>query len=575
MMRSYLASYRRLVVLVMVLQLIATGALLYLPAVDAALIDDGVAKGDTSTTVALGAVMLAVTGLQMLFSAAAAHVAVRVGMGFGRDLRKAVFQRVAGLPAREVARFGTASLLVRTTSDVQQLQAVVQVSFTMLISAAITCLGGVLMAMRQDPGMSWVLLIAVPVLMIAIFWIVSHVVPSQRRRQELFDSINHILREQLSGTRVIRAFSQESFERVRFAAANDRLSQASLAVALGQALIQPVAMLVLNVSSAALIWFGALQVGAGRMQVGSLIACVTYTMLILSAVLSISLWLAQLPQMWVSAGRIREIMSATTGAVPQRPARRRLAIDGTIGVEQVSFRYPGAAQPVLHDCSFVAEPGTTTAIVGSTGVGKSTLIGLIVRSFDVTAGSVMADGVDIRGLDIEQLRGAIGWVPQRAYLFYGTVADNLRFGKADATEAEMWQALRVAAAAGFVAAHPDGLQMQVAQGGINFSGGQRQRLTIARAVIRKPAMYLFDDAFSALDVHTQAEVWSGLQGVAGRSTLIVTTQRVSVAAQADQVIVIEDGTVVGAGNHESLLTSCPVYADFANSQAFNPTGRPL
>jgi ATP-binding cassette, subfamily B, multidrug efflux pump len=574
-MRSYLASYRRLVVLVMVLQLIATGALLYLPAVDAALIDDGVAKGDTSTTVALGAVMLAVTGLQMLFSAAAAHVAVRVGMGFGRDLRKAVFQRVAGLPAREVARFGTASLLVRTTSDVQQLQAVVQVSFTMLISAAITCLGGVLMAMRQDPGMSWVLLIAVPVLMIAIFWIVSHVVPSQRRRQELFDSINHILREQLSGTRVIRAFSQESFERVRFAAANDRLSQASLAVALGQALIQPVAMLVLNVSSAALIWFGALQVGAGRMQVGSLIACVTYTMLILSAVLSISLWLAQLPQMWVSAGRIREIMSATTGAVPQRPARRRLAIDGTIGVEQVSFRYPGAAQPVLRDCSFVAEPGTTTAIVGSTGVGKSTLIGLIVRSFDVTAGSVMAGGVDIRGLDIEQLRGAIGWVPQRAYLFYGTVADNLRFGKADATEAEMWQALRIAAAAGFVAAHPDGLQMQVAQGGINFSGGQRQRLTIARAVIRKPAMYLFDDAFSALDVHTQAEVWSGLQGVAGRSTLIVTTQRVSVAAQADQVIVIEDGTVVGAGTHESLLTSCPVYADFANSQAFNPTGRPL
>ena len=291
--------------------------------------------------------------------------------------------------------------------------------------------------------------------------------------------------------------------------------------------------------------------------------------------LSISLWLAQLPQMWVSAGRIREIMSATTGAVPQQPARRRLAIDGTIGVEQVSFRYPGAAQPVLRDCSFVAEPGTTTAIVGSTGVGKSTLIGLIVRSFDVTAGSVMADGVDIRGLDIEQLRGAIGWVPQRAYLFYGTVADNLRFGKADATEAEMWQALRIAAAAGFVAAHPDGLQMQVAQGGINFSGGQRQRLTIARAVIRKPAMYLFDDAFSALDVHTQAEVWSGLQGVAGRSTLIVTTQRVSVAAQADQVIVIEDGTVVGAGNHESLLTSCPIYADFANSQAFNPSGRPL
>jgi ATP-binding cassette, subfamily B, multidrug efflux pump len=571
-LRQHLAPYRRLIVIVMVLQLVGTLASLYLPAADAAIIDDGVAKGNTATIVKLGAVMLAVTGLQMGFSVAAAQFAARVGMGFGRDLRSAVFERVTGLSPRQIARFGAASLLVRTTSDVQRMQALVQASCTMVITATITGVGGVFMAMRQDAGLSWVLLVAVPLLAVVIHRIASHILPSVRRVQEMFDSINQVMREQLSGIRVIRAFSREAFERDRFASVNDDLSKTTLAAGRGQALIQPVAMLVLNVSSVALVWFGGLRIGTGHMQAGSLIACVTYTMQILSAVLSVSLLLAQLPQVWVSVERVVEVLSATTDTTSHKSPTRRAALDGVIRFDNASFSYPGADQPVLRDLSFTALPGTTTAIVGSTGSGKSTLIGLICRLLDVTEGSVMLDSIDVRDYDTEQLRSVIGLVPQRAYLFSGTVADNLRFGNADATDAELWAALRIAAADGFVAAHPDGLRMPVAQGGINFSGGQLQRLAIARAVIRRPAVYLFDDAFSALDVHTQDDVWSSLRDISVDSTNIVVSQHISIAAQADQVIVIDNGTVVGTGTHESLLEGCLAYAEFARSQALTAAG---
>lgn len=366
---------------------------------------------------------------------------------------------------------------------------------------------------------------------------------------------------------MIRAFAREPLERVRFAEANQTLSDSALEAGRWQALMLPVTTLVINVSSVALIWFGGLRIDAGQMQVGSLIAFLAYFMQILMAVLMATFMLVIFPRAAVCADRIGEVLSTQTAitnpADPVRPA----AIAGDIGVHDATFCYPGADRPVLQDVSFTVPRGTTTAVVGSTGSGKSTLISLICRLYDVTSGSLRIDGVDVRDLDIEQLWSAIGLVPQRGYLFSGTVAENLRYGRADATDDEMWEALRVAAAADFVRAHPQGLDMPVAQGGINFSGGQRQRLAIARAVIRRPAIYLFDDAFSALDVHTDARVRDALREVAADATVVIVSQRISTVIEADQVVVIDDGRVVGIGTHDTLLADCPIYAEFAESQA--------
>lgn len=565
---QYLVPYRRLVVAVIVLQCVGTLVSLYLPAAQAAIIDDGVATGDTSTIVELGTIMLLVTGLQLLFSVAAAHIAARLGMGFACDLRSAMFRQVTHLSGQQVARFGAASLLVRTNTDVQQLQSLVQIGFTLLTTATITGVGGVFMTIRQDPGLSWVLLAAVLALALTIFGIVSHMLPYTRRMQKLLDAVTHVVREQLSGIRVIRALCREEFERDRFATVNHNLASTTLAVGKGQALIQPAATLILDVASVALVWFGGMRVGAGQMQAGSLVACVTYAMLVLSAVLSVALLLSQLSQVFVCAERVVEVLSATTdGAGSPRLSADPRPIHGEIRFDNVCFSYPGADRPVLQDVSFTATPGSTTVIVGSTGSGKSTLLSLICRLADATGGAVMVDGLDVGDHDRDRLRSAIGLVPQRAHLFSGSVADNLRFGKTDASDTEIWAALRIAAADGFVRAHPDGLQMPVRQGGVNFSGGQRQRIAIARAVIRRPAIHLLDDAFSALDVHTQARVWSALCDVSREATTIVVSQRVSLAAQADQVIVMDAGIVVGAGKHDVLLDTCPAYAELADSQS--------
>ena len=568
LVRRYVRPYRRLIAAVMVLQTISTLASLYLPTVNAAIIDDGVARGDTALISRLGLVMLAVTGVQGICAIGAVYFGSRTGMGFGRDVRSAMFRHVTTFSDSETARFGTPSLLTRSTNDVQQIQVLIQMTATVLVTAPIMCVGGIIMAIHQNAGLSWLLVISVPVLVVANYLIVSRMLPIFRSMQQRIDVINRVLREQLFGIRVVRAFAREPFERERFAAANYAVSDAALAAGRWQALMLPVTTLTINISSVALIWFGGLRIDAGQMQVGSLIAFLSYFMQILMAVLMATLILVILPRASVCAERITEVLDTeaaiTSPSSPRRPAG---GISGIVTMEDVSFSYPGAERPVLEGVSFTAYPGTTTAIVGGTGSGKSTLVSLICRLYDVTNGSVRVDDVDVRDYDTEYLWSTVGLVPQRGYLFSGTVSDNLHYGKSDATEDEQWAALRVAAADDFVADHPDGLDMRVAQGGINFSGGQRQRLAIARAVIRQPAIYLFDDAFSALDARTDARVRTNLRDVSASSTVIVVAQRISTVIHADQIIVVDGGRVVGTGRHDELLNDCPAYAEFVDSQS--------
>lgn len=566
LLRRHVRPYRGLLAVVAGLQVISTLASLYLPTINAAIIDEGVAVGDTARIAHLGVVMLGVTALQVVCAVGAVFFGSRASMGFGHDLRAAMFSHVLGFSAVETARFGTPTLLTRTTNDVQQIQLLVQMTSTMLITAPIMGVGGIAMAIHQDAGLSWLLVISVPILALANGWLVSRLMPIFRTMQRVIDSINRVMREQLSGIRVIRAFAREPLERSRFDEANRALADTALAAGRWQSLMLPVTTLVINVSSVALIWFGGQRIDAGQMQVGSLIAFLAYFMQILYAVLLATFLVVLLPRASACAERITEVLStAPEITAPDDPAPAPAV--GQVHLAGATFSYPGADRAVVQDVSFTASPATVTAIVGSTGSGKSTLVSLIARLYDVTAGSIRLDGVDVRDFDPEDLWATIGLVPQRGYLFTGTVADNLRYGKSSATEDEMWDALRVAAADDFVRAHPDGLHMRVAQGGINFSGGQRQRLAIARAVIRRPSVYLFDDAFSALDVHTDARVRAALREVSATATVIIVSQRISTVAQADQVIVMDDGRVVGAGTHDALLTDCPTYAEFADSQA--------
>lgn len=569
LLRQYILPYRAFVAVLMVLQSISTLASLYLPTVNAAIIDDGVSKGDTATIMRLGVVMLVVTGVQAACAVGATYFGSRTGTGFGRDLRAAMFNHVLRFSEHETAHFGAPTLLTRSTNDVRQIVFLVQTSATVLVTAPIMCIGGVLMAIHQEAALTWLLLVSVPVMAVANYWIISHMLPLFRSMQRLIDGINRVLRDQLSGVRVVRAFTREGFERDRFAGANMALSNAALGAGNWQALMLPVTTLTINLSSVALIWFGGLRIDAGQMQVGSLIAFLAYFAQILMAVLMATMTLVVLPRASVCAERITEVLSTEPAITsPQEPKFPPQPIRGLVRLDSLTFTYPGADYPVLQDISLTARPGTTTAIVGSTGSGKSTLVSLICRLYDATAGNVTIDGIDVRDYDTERLWSAIGLIPQRGYLFTGTVADNLRYGAVPGqtvTDEQMWDALRIAAAAEFV--RPHGLQMRVAQGGINFSGGQRQRLAIARAVIRRPAIYLFDDAFSALDVHTDAQVRKSLREEAGAATIIIVTQRISTAAQADEVIVVDKGRVVGTGSHDTLLGECPTYAEFAASQS--------
>jgi len=567
LLRRHVQPYRKLLATVATLQVISTLATLYLPTINAAIIDDGVAQGDLRRIVELGAVMLGVTALQVVCAVGAVYFGSRAAMGVGRDLRSAVFRHVTGFSAEETARFGAPSLLTRTTNDAQQIQLLVQLTCTMLITAPIMGVGGIAMAVHQNAGLSWLLVVSVPVLALTNYWIVSHLLPIFRRLQRQIDGINRVMREQLTGLRVVRAFAREPFERNRFAEANQDLAGTALEAGRWQALMLPVTTLVINVSSVALIWFGGLRIDAGEMQVGSLIAFLAYFMQILMAVLMATFILVIIPRASVCAERITEVLDTRPAVVSPAEPVTLSHIAGEVVFDDATFRYEGADRPVLQRVSLTARPGETTAVVGSTGSGKSTLIAMICRLYDVTSGSVRVDGVDVREIDLDQLWHSIGLVPQRGYLFAGTVADNLLFGKADATEDEMWAALRVAAADEFVAAHPDGLHMRIAQGGMSLSGGQRQRLAIARAVIRRPSIYLFDDAFSALDVHTDARVRAALADAAAGATVIIVSQRISTVSSADQIVVVDNGAVVGSGTHDDLLAGCAAYRELADSQS--------
>ncbi len=566
LLRRFLAPYKGAVAVVATLQFVGVVASLYLPSLNAQIIDNGVVTGDIGYIVATGGRMLVVSVVQIVCTIAAVYFGARVAMGAGRDMRAAIFARVARFSGREVAEFGPPSLITRNTNDVQQVQMLVLMTFTMLIAAPIMMVGGVVMALREDVGLAWLVAVAVPVLAGTIGFITSRMIPGFRAMQVRIDTVNRVLREQIMGIRVLRAFVRERYEADRFATANRELTDVAISVGRWMAAIFPVIMLILNVSSVAVLWFGGIRVDAGDMQIGSLTAFLAYLIQILMSVMMASFMLVLVPRAAVSADRIGEVLDTESSVVPSADGVTDPPARGEVVFEDVELTYPGASHPVVSGVSFTASPGQTTAIIGSTGAGKTTLLNLAVRLLDVTAGSITVDGIDVRDYDPEALWAGMGLVPQKAYLFSGTVASNLAYGKPDATEDEMWEALSIAQGRDFVEAMPEGLQGPIAQGGTNLSGGQRQRLAIARAVIRRPAVYLFDDSFSALDLATDARLRRALAPVTSDATVIIVAQRVSTIVDADRIVVLEGGAVVGVGTHAELLETCPTYAEIVESQ---------
>jgi len=567
LLKEHLEPYRGAVIAVVVLQLIQTMATLYLPSLNARIIDDGVVKGDTAEIMRLGGVMLAVSFVQIVAAIVAVYYGSRTAMAFGRDVRKRLFGQVQTFSAQEVAKFGAPTLITRTTNDVQQVQMVTMMTFTMMIMAPIMLVGGVIMAMQEDVVLSGILLVSVPVLGLVIGLIISRMVPYFRSMQKRIDGINRVLREQIAGVRVVRAFVRERRESQRFDAANTDLYDTSLRVGKLMALMFPSVMVVLNVTSVAVLWFGAYRVDSGAMQIGQLTAFLSYIAYILIAVMMSTMMFVMVPRAVVSSERIGEVLVTDTSVVPSStPVRLPGDRPGLLELRGVEFRYPGAERSVLHGIDLVAEPGRTTAIIGSTGSGKTTLVNLIPRLFDVTGGSVLLDGVDVRDLDPDVLWAQIGLVPQKPYLFAGTVRSNLEYGKPGASDEELWHALEVAQARPFVEALPEGLDAPISQGGTNVSGGQRQRLAIARALVRKPSVFLFDDSFSALDYGTDAALRSALVPETQDATVLVVAQRVATIRHADSIVVMEDGLVVGVGTHSELLESSETYREIVYSQ---------
>lgn len=566
LLRSYLGRYRGALIAVMLLQTFQATAALYLPTLNASIIDKGVARGDTGYIWSTGALMVAVTLLQVVCACAAVYYGSRASMGFGRDVRSGIFHRVSEFSAREVGQFGAPSLITRITNDVQQVQMFVLMTCTMLVAAPITAIGGIVMAIREDGGLSWVLAASVPLLLICVGSVVSRMVPQFRVMQTRIDTVNRVLREQITGIRVVRAFVREPVEARRFADVNGDVTDAALRAGRLQALMFPTVMFILNASSVAVLWFGAHRIAQGQMKIGSLIAFLSYLAQILMSVMMATFMAVLIPRAAVCAERINEVLDTESSVVRSATPTNELLSHGTLELRNVGFHYPGAEAPVLSGISVRAIAGQTTAIIGSTGSGKTTLLSLIPRLFDATSGAVMVDGIDIRDLNPDVLWGRIGLVPQKPYLFSGTVASNLRFADPDATDAELWAALEIAQASDFVKAMPGGLDAPIAQGGSNVSGGQRQRLAIARALVRKPEIYLFDDSFSALDLATDARLRAALVPVTADATVVIVAQRVSTIINATQILVLEDGQTVGLGTHAELLATCPTYAEIVSSQ---------
>ncbi|GAA1922697.1 ABC transporter ATP-binding protein [Nocardioides marmoribigeumensis] len=564
--RDFLAPYRSAVTAIVLLQLVNVVGMLYLPSLNADIIDKGVVTGNTGYIVRTGGWMLLISLASIVAAASAVWFGARTGMGVGRDLRTALFRRVESFSTREVEHFGAPSLITRTTNDVQQVQMLVVMGLNMFVSAPIMLVGGVLMAMREDLGLSWIVAVLLPTLILALGFIASRMVPSFRAMQERIDQVNRVLREQITGIRVVRAFVREPYERERFARDNQDLTDVSMRAGRWFAAMFPTVFTILNLSMVAVLWFGGHRVDAGTTQVGQLTAFLSYLAQILMSVMMATFMLMMVPRSAVCADRITEVLE-TESSVPEI-AGEPLAVagEGVLELDHVSFSYPGAEVPVLRDVSLTARPGRTVAVIGSTGAGKSTLVNLVPRLFDVTAGAVRVDGVDVRRLAPEVLWRTVGLVPQKAFLFSGTVGSNIRHGKQDATDEEVWEALRIAQADDFVE-RMGGLDAAVAQGGTNVSGGQRQRLAIARALVGRPSIYLFDDCFSALDVGTEARLRAALRPLAADATVVVVAQRVSSIREADEIVVLDDGEVVGRGRHDELLETCETYQEIVASQA--------
>ncbi len=567
LLRKYLRPYAGKIWIVVGLQLVATLASLLLPSYNGDIIDRGVAQGDTRYILVGGAEMLGISAVQILCSLAAVYVGAKVAMSYGRDLRAGIVHHVGALSAREVGKVGAPSLITRTTNDVQQIQMLVMVSMTMLVMAPIMCIGGIVMALREDLDLSILLVICIPVLAGSIGLIIGRMVPLFRAMQPKIDALNRVLREQITGMRVVRAFVREPREAERFDAANVELMSFGLRIGKLQALMWPLVMLVFNASSVAVLWFGSKRIAEGSLEIGALTAYIAYLMQILMAVMMTTFLTIMIPRAAACAERIQEVFAISpTVAAPPSPIAPAV-LTGVVELRGVEYRYPGAEAAVLRDISFVAKPGQITAMIGSTGAGKTTLLDLIPRMGDPTAGAVFVDGVDVRERDPEELWARIGVVPQRAYLFSGTVASNLRFGNPDATDAQLWAALEVAQAKDFVEAMPDKLEAPIAQGGTNVSGGQRQRLAIARALLREPGVFLFDDSFSALDLSTEAALRVAIKPRIAKATVILVAQRVASIVDADQILVLDNGTLVGKGTHQELLASCPTYVEIVQSQS--------
>ena len=566
LLRDYLRPYRRDLSFVVVLQLVQTLATLYLPTLNADIIDNGVITGDIRYIMRTGGFMLAVALVQIVCSIGAVYFGARTAMALGRDVRLAVFTKVQQFSAREVGHFGAPSLITRGTNDVQQVQMLALMTFTMMVAAPIMCVGGIILALHQDVQLSSLLLVAVPALGIIVTAIIARMRPLFRQMQVRIDEIARVLREQISGVRVIRAFVREKQEQDRFAVTNTDLFTVSLGTGKLMALMFPAVMLVLNLSSIAVLWFGGHLVASGSMPVGALTAFLTYLLQILMSVMMATFMFVMVPRAEVCAERIVEALDTEPDVRPPEQPAGVGAVRGRLELRDVEFRYPGAAQPVLRDINMVAEPGQVTAIIGGTGSGKTTLVNLVPRLFDATEGTVLVDRVNVRKLDPAVLSGLIGLVPQRPYLFSGTVASNLRYGKPDATDAELWHALEIAQARDFVAQMQGGLDAAIAQGGTNVSGGQRQRLAIARAVVHQPEIYLFDDSFSALDYATDAALRAALARETADATVLIVAQRVATIRHADKIIVLEAGRIVAQGTHDELMATDKTYREIVLSQ---------
>ncbi len=565
LLRTFLSRYRGQLLVLLGLQAIQALLNLYLPNLNANIIDRGVLTGNTHYIWHTGGTMLVVALVQAVFAVAAVFVGARVAMGFGRDVRDALFHRSMALSAREVDELGAPSLITRVTNDVQQVQIMVVMICTMALAAPVTIVGGIILALRQNAGLTWLLGVSMPVLVISLGLVISRMIPQFRLMQDRLDKTNQVLREQITGIRVVRAFVRERHERARFETINYQLTGTAVATGRLMALMFPVVMLVVNCANAAVVWFGANRIVHGQMTIGALIAFLTYFTLILFSVMMATFVGVMAPRAAVSAERIEEVLNTEPSVKPPAEPVMETPTPGTLEFRDVSFAYPGAETPVLEAISFRSLPGETTAIIGSTGSGKTTLVNLVARLFDTTTGSVLMSGVDVRELSPDILWHRIGLVPQRSYLFSGTVASNLRYGSPEATDEELWTSLEVAEASGFVTSM-GGLEAQISQGGLNLSGGQRQRVSIARALARRPDVYIFDDSFSALDLATDARIRASLRPYVTGSTVLIVAQRVGTILNADRIIVLENGRAVGIGTHSELVRTCPTYAEIVASQ---------